>query len=270
MNAMELIRQRRSVRTFDGKALKAEDREKLLSFAAQIGNPYGLPITWRILSAKESRLSSPVISGTDTFIAGKLCRASHAEEAFGFAFERFVLYAQSLGIGTTWIAGTMNRPAFEKAMDLEDGEVMPCVSPLGYPAAKLSLRESLMRKGIKADSRLAFNALFFDGGFDRPLTQEAAGELTTPLEMVRWAPSAVNKQPWRVVLNGKTAHFYENKSKGYVDGTGWDIQKIDLGIALYHFTCGLEAQGIDWRLAVTDPGLSAPEGTVYIATIEML
>ena len=167
MNAMELIRQRRSVRTFDGKALKAEDREKLLSFAAQIGNPYGLPITWRILSAKESRLSSPVISGTDTFIAGKLCRAPHAEEAFGFAFERFVLYAQSLGIGTTWIAGTMNRPAFEKAMDLEDGEVMPCVSPLGYPAAKLSLRESLMRKGIKADSRLAFNALFFDGSFDR-------------------------------------------------------------------------------------------------------
>ena len=73
-----------------------------------------------------------------------------------------------------------------------------------------------------------------------------------------------------MVLNGKTAHFYENKSKGYVDGTGWDIQKIDLGIALYHFTCGLEAQGIDWRLAVTDPGLSAPEGTVYIATIEML
>ena len=176
MNAMELIRQRRSVRTFDGKALKAEDREKLLSFAAQIDNPYGLPITWRILSAKESRLSSPVISGTDTFIAGKLCRAPHAEEAFGFAFERFVLYAQSLGIGTTWIAGTMNRPAFEKAMDLEDGEVMPCVSPLGYPAAKLSLRESLMRKGIKADSRLAFNALFFDGSFDRPLTQEAAGD----------------------------------------------------------------------------------------------
>ena len=270
MNAMELIRQRRSVRTFDGKALKAEDREKLLSFAAQIGNPYGLPITWRILSAKESRLSSPVISGTDTFIAGKLRRAPHAEEAFGFAFERFVLYAQSLGIGTTWIAGTMNRPAFEKAMDLEDGEVMPCVSPLGYSAAKLSLRESLMRKGIKADSRLAFNALFFDGSFDRPLTQEAAGELTPPLEMVRWAPSAVNKQPWRVVLNGKSAHFYENKSKGYVDGTGWDIQKIDLGIALYHFACGLEAQGIDWRLAVTDPGLSAPEGTVYIATIEML
>ena len=268
MSTMELIRRRRSVRTFDGRPLKAEDREKLLAFAAQIANPYGLPITWRMLSAKESGLSSPVISGTDTFIAGKLRRAPHAEEAFGFAFERFVLYAQSLGIGTTWIAGTMNRAAFEAAMALEDGEVMPCVSPLGYPASKLSIRESLMRKGIRADSRLDFNALFFDGGFDRALTQEKAGEFAQPLEMVRWSPSAVNKQPWRVVLGGKSAHFYEKRSKGYVDSAGWDIQKIDLGIALCHFACGLEAQGMGWHLTVADPGYAAPDATEYVATIE--
>ena len=268
MNAMELIRQRRSVRTFDGRPLKAEDSEKLLSFAAQVANPYNLPITWRILSAKAHGLSSPVISGTDAFIAGKLRRAPHAEEAFGYAFERFVLYAQSLGIGTTWIAGTMNRPAFEAAMALERDEVMPCVSPLGYPAAKLSLRESLMRKGVKADSRLDFNALFFHGGFDRALTPQEAGVFAQPLEMVRWAPSAVNKQPWRVVLSGKSAHFYERKSKGYVDATGWDLQKVDAGIAVCHFAFGLEAQGVDWRLTLADPGLAAPECTEYVATIE--
>ena len=268
MNALELIRQRRSVRTFDGRPLRAEDREKLLAFAAQVTNPYDLPITWRILSAKEHRLSSPVISGTDTFIAGKLRRAAHAEEAFGFAFERFVLYAQSLGIGTTWIAGTMNRPAFEAAMALEDGEVMPCVSPLGYPAAKLSLRESLMRKGVRADSRLDFTALFYDGSFDRPLTQAAAGNLNQPLEMVRWAPSAVNKQPWRVVLSGSSAHFFEKRSKGYVDESGWDLQKVDVGIAICHFACGLEEQGITWRLTAGDPGIAVPDGTEYVATIE--
>ena len=268
MNAMELIRQRRSVRTFDGRPLKAEDREKLLTFAAQIANPYGLPIIWRILSAKEHSLFSPVISGTDVFIAGKLRRAPHAEEAFGFAFERFVLYAQSLGIGTTWIAGTMNRPAFEAAMALEDGEVMPCVSPLGYPAAKLSLREGLMRKGVRADSRLDFNTLFFEGSFDRPLTQETAGNLKQLLDMVRWAPSAVNKQPWRVVLDGNSAHFYEKKSKGFVDASGWDLQKVDVGIAICHFVCGLEAQGKAWQLTVADPGLTVPDGTEYVATIK--
>ncbi|MBR1821058.1 MAG: nitroreductase [Clostridia bacterium] len=266
---MELIRQRRSVRTFDGKPLNVEDREKLLAYAEHIENPYGLPITWRILSAKEHGLSSPVISGTDTFIAGKLRRAPHGEEAFGFAFERFVLYAQSLSIGTTWIAGTMSRPAFEKAMELEGDEVMPCVSPLGYPAAKPSLRESLMRKGVKADSRMDFSALFFDGGFDRPLTQEAAGNLRHPLEMVRWAPSAVNKQPWRVVLSGSSAHFYEKRSKGYVDASGWDLQKVDVGIAVCHFVCGLEEQGLAWRLTTSDPGIAVPDGTEYVATIDL-
>jgi len=163
----------------------------------------------------------------------------------------------------------MNRAAFEAAIALEDGEVMPCVSPLGYPAMKLSLRESLMRKGIKADSRLDFKALFFDGSFDHPLTQQKAGAFAQPLEMVRWAPSAVNKQPWRVVLDGKSGHFYERKSKGYVDVTGWDIQKIDLGIALCHFVCGLEEQGVKWCLVVADPSLAIPESTEYIATIEM-
>ena len=60
------------------------------------------------------------------------------------------MFAQSKGIGTTWIAGTMNRDAFEAATRLEEGERMPCVTPLGRPAARMALRESLMRKGVKA------------------------------------------------------------------------------------------------------------------------
>lgn len=40
---------------------------------------------------------------------------------------------------------------------------------------------------------------FFDGTFDAALSKEKAGSLQELLEMVRLAPSAVNKQPWRVV-----------------------------------------------------------------------
>ena len=39
---------------------------------------------------------------------------------------------------------------------------------------------------------------FYDGGFDKPLIPEQAYALAQPPEMVQWAPSAVNKQPWRV------------------------------------------------------------------------
>ena len=84
---------------------------------------------------------------------------------------------------------------------------MPCVSPLGYPAKKMSLRETLMRKGVRADSRIGFRELFFDGSFDKPLKEEQAGELLEVLEAVRLAPSAVNKQPWRVVLLDDTDRY---------------------------------------------------------------
>lgn len=268
MNGMELIRHRRSVRTFDGSALRPEDGEKIMAYAKDLENPYGVPIAWRLLSAKADGLTSPVIVGADTFIAGKVRRVPHAEEAFGYAFERIVLFAESMGVGTTWIAGTMDRAAFERAMELDGDEVMPCVSPLGYPANKMSLRETMMRRGVKADSRLDFSELFFDRGFDTPLRPDLENEVTDALEMVRWAPSAVNKQPWRVVIDGHTAHFYEKKNKGYVDSRGWDLQKVDIGIALCHFAYGLEENKKTAKLVLADPGIPAPGDTAYIASCE--
>ncbi|MGX8706218.1 MAG: nitroreductase family protein, partial [bacterium] len=71
MGAMELIRSRRSVRSFDGKPLTSTELEGLLKCANDVKTPFGLPIEWRILNAKEHGLTSPVITGTDTWIAGK-------------------------------------------------------------------------------------------------------------------------------------------------------------------------------------------------------
>ena len=265
MNATECIRTRRSVRTFSGEPLRAEDAQKILAFAETAGNPYDLPITWALLDAKKNGLSSPVIVGEDTYIAGKMRRAPHAEEAFGYSFEQIVLFAESIGVGTTWIAGTMDRAAFEKAVSLGTGEVMPCVSPLVYPAEKMSLRESMMRKGVKADSRAPFSDLFFDGSFDRPLTAENAGQWQTPLEAVRLAPSAVNKQPWRVVVCGDRVHFYESRGKVRVNAD-WDIQRIDIGIAMCHFALAAGECTIPVAFRSEDPGLAVPATTAYIAT----
>ncbi|MDE7294257.1 MAG: nitroreductase family protein, partial [Oscillospiraceae bacterium] len=200
-NVAELIRRRRSVRTFDGKEVTEGGKEKLALFMEKIENPYGIPVSFKFLDGKNRSLPCPVVVGTDFYVGAKVPRMPHMEEALGYSFEMLVLYAQSIGIGTVWIGGTMDRSAFERAMGLEQNEVMPCVSPLGYPAEKKSVREKMMRKAIKADSRNPFETLFFDGTFDVPLTEKAAGRLAGVLETVRRAPSAVNKQPWRVVLD---------------------------------------------------------------------
>ncbi len=269
MSILDTIRKRRSVRTFDGVPLKQEDAQKIIEFAEKVEAPYDIPISWKILDAKKYGLSSPVIVGTDCYIAGKMHRIPHAEEAFGYAFEKIVLFAEGLGVGTTWIAGTMNRDAFEKAMDLSEEEVMPCVSPLGYPASRMSLRENLMRKGIKADTRNEFEELFFDGSFAKPLSRDAAGKLADVLEAVRFAPSAVNKQPWRAVLSGNSVHFYEKHSRGYDDGR-WDTQKIDMGIALCHFEVAARELGIPVSFRISDPGLNTAKDIEYIASFEIL
>ncbi len=266
MNLSEAIRQRRSVRTFDGTPLRQQDAQKILVFAEKVENPFDLPITWKILDTEKHGLRSPVIAGTDTYIAGKMRRVEHAEEAFGYTFEKIVLFSESIGVGTTWIAGTMNRDAFECAMALGADEVMPCVSPLGYPAKKMSLRESMMRKGVKADTRLDFNELFFNASFAAPLNPADAGELAPAFELVRLAPSAVNKQPWRAVLDNGIVHFYEKRSKGYVNESGWDLQKIDVGIALCHFELGSKECGFRTSLICEDPGLSSQEDLIYIAS----
>ncbi len=268
MNMQELIRSRRSVRTFDGTPLRDEDAASILAFAEKVENPYELPIQWKLLDRKRDSLSVPVIAGTDIYIAGKMRRTLHAEEAFGYTFEKVVLHAWSLGVGTTWIAGTMDRKAFERVMCVSENEVMPCVSPLGYPAAKMSLRETMMRKGVKADSRLDFEKLFFDGSFEKPLPADNAGDLRPALEMVRLSPSAVNGQPWRVVVCGDRVYFYEKRGRGMASD-GWDIQKVDMGIALCHFELGALENGLCPVLYAEDPEIPGQDGLVYIASFRI-
>ena len=264
----EAIPGRKSVRTFDGSRIRPEDLERLEQFIPQIRNPFGIPVDIVLLDAEKHGLSSPVIVGEKLYAAGMVDRIPYADVAFGYSFEQLVLYAWTLGIGTTWIGGTMKRELFEKAAGLTEGRMMPCVSPLGYPAKRKSVKEMLMRKGTCADSRLSPEKLFFDGTPDTPLSGKKMEELSGLIEMVRWAPSAVNKQPWRIVNADGKYYFYEKKDRGLVGRAVGDLQKIDVGIALCHFMTGLEEQGKIAGVTVSDPGIRIPEDMEYIATVQ--
>ena len=264
----QLIRSRKSVRSYDEQPLREGDLKKLSAFIKKIDNPYGIPVEFRLLDAREHGLSSPVITGERLYVGAKLRRVPHMEESFGYDFEQLVLYAQSLGVGTVWIGGTMNRSVFEKAMELRDGEVMPCVSPLGHPAKKPSFRDAMMRRGVRADSRHAFESMFFDGALDTPLMEASAGRLIEPLEAVRWSPSAVNKQPWRVIITGHAAHFYLKHSKGFANTKEGNMQKIDMGIAMCHFYLSATEQGMNLRFSLDNPGIAVDNDMEYIASYQ--
>ena len=258
----DIINQRRSVRTFDGRPLTDSDRANLETFLQSVDNPFGIPVTFRLLDAKQYRLTSPVILGAEQYVAAKVARVPNFELALGYSFERFCLHAASMGIGTVMLAATLSRETFEAAMEVGANEVMPVASPVGYPAAKRSVRESLMRKGIHADERLPFGSLFFDGRFDRPLAPETAGAFGQALALARLAPSAANKQPCRAVVADKCVHFYERKTMK--DSPLGDIQKVDIGIALAHFDLPMRESGVTGAFVERDPGIDAPANTHYI------
>lgn len=262
---MELIRSRRSVRTFSHKEIDEDTLAKMRAFMKYIPNPFGdpdgIPMRFELLNAREHGLSSPVISGEAWYVAAAIERGAYSDFAFGYTFEKMVLYAWSLGLGTTWMGGTMNSSLFERAIGRGVSEEMLAVTPLGYPAEKMSLRETVMRKGCKADTRKDFEELFFDGGFGKPLTRARAGRLEQPLEAVRLAPSAVNRQPWRVVVTEDAVHFYVKKLKGIPVPA---MQKMDLGIALCHFDLVCEELGISTEFCINDPKLPAADAE-YVA-----
>lgn len=266
---LELVKSRRSVRTFDGNKPENAVVDELKVFAEGIVNPFRIPVRFVFLDAEENKLSSPVLSGEKLYVSAMTGKGGNVEAAYGYSFQELLMHAHKMGLGTVWIGGTMPRDKFESASGVSEYEIMPCISPLGNVAKKMSIKETMMRKGVKADSRLDFEEIFFAENFDTPLVRGKAMEagLFDALECVRFAPSAVNKQPWRIVVSGKTAHFYEKHDKGFTT-PDYDIQKIDLGIALFNFEQELLEEGKKPTFEVGDPGIATPSGVEYVATVK--
>lgn len=284
----EAVRKRYSVRTYDGRPLAPELMERLLAYAGELENPLGPGMRLCVIekgaatdasggtgkgssgpgasSSKGEKLGTyGFIKGARTFLAAVIPDEEYALEALGYEFEQLVLYAASLGIGTCWLGGTFDREAFTARITLAENEIFPILSPVGYPAGKRGLMEKLIRRGAGADSRLPWSQLFFDGDFGTPLTEAGAAEYRFPLEMVRLAPSAVNRQPWRVVKTDDGAfHFFEKRSSGKEEGV--DIHRIDLGIAICHFHLAALELGLTGRFDRNRPKIDVPEGLDHISS----
>ena len=150
---------------------------------------------------------------------------------------------------------------------------MPAVAAVGY-AAHGSLEKDRIRRMAGRTPRRPPAELFFDGTLGAPLFPYGAGAYAGALEAVRWAPSASNRQPWRVVRTPSGWHFFLERTKGYGKGTLVftvlrlaDLQRIDLGIALCHFELVAREAGLDGDWVIADPGLAPPgTGMLYVAT----
>jgi nitroreductase len=253
---LDIIKNRHSVRTYNSEVLDKELKNKLEEYAAEVKGPFHAKLRLEVIDSLDFVEGAGtkfgtygIIKGAKTFIAAATHKEEHNMEQLGYCLEKLMLYAASLGLGTCWMGGTFKRSQFAELVKLKEGEIIPAITPIGHSSDKRAFVDSMMRRVAGSDKRKPWSELFFNGSFDMPLKKEDAGAYADVLEMVRLAPSASNKQPWRILKQGNEYHIFLNETKGYANALGFNMQKIDIGIAMCHFEMTAEELGLAGHFA---------------------
>ena len=270
----EIIRGRFSCRTYLETPIEEGVQQRLLDFMdTHQSGPLGSSARFDLVTATEKDRSAlrglgtyGFIRGASGFILGAVEPAEKDLEDYGYLMEQIILGATDLGLGTCWAGGTFTQSSFARKISLTGDEVMPAVASIGYIADPKKARDGFICQYAGAHHRRAWEKLFFDRQFGVPLASEDAGQYAIPLEMVRLAPSASNKQPWRIVRDGSVWHFYLARTPGYREGFFQlllnlvDLQRIDMGIAMCHFELTAREAGLKGEWVVKEPEIEKPDG----------
>ncbi|MBE0646450.1 MAG: nitroreductase [Bacteroidales bacterium] len=270
----EAIKARTSIRKYSSHELPGKKLSEIFDIlTTENEGPFGNMCRFWLIDS-ESYRNEPVklgtygfISGLRYIIAGTVTKGAHLNmEDYGYVLERKIIQFTRMGLGTCWIGGTFRRSEYAKTTTFHDGEIIPAITPIGFPGEKQGFRERVIKYLARSKSRKEWSELFFDRTLSKPLTKEAAGIFANALEMVRIAPSANNAQPWRIIKEGKQFHFFLARNKVVKESYKTvDLQRIDLGIAIAHFDLSLREEGIS-GLFQTANKFPVPEEWTYITS----
>lgn len=267
MDSFDLMRARRSCRSFQARKLTPTDRSKLMeligfhSEGATIGKA---PIRFEYIAAPLTVW--PVVGATEFLVAiapGKYNRLAVID--VGRSLQKIVIDATRMGLATCWIGPGADQSSVVRHLGsrfnpAEDHII--CVCAVGYTSwyKPLFLRfiQRLQRR------RLPLSSLFFaDSQFKEPLNLQATpfNRFGRNYEVCQWAPSSFNAQPTRcvAVMAPKTTQkqgdhdelhlvrfdFYATTESRY-------YAAVALGIWCANWEMGCEALGIPGHFAVLE------------------
>jgi nitroreductase len=197
-----------------------------------------LPGVRILLAACDETFFTPVFVGYGRIKGATRFAAIMADTAVprhmthaGISGEAFVLEAASCGVATCWVGGSYRKK--ESPVHLYPGEVLAAVIPLGLAAEPKQEPVHRTRKPLKW--------FMENGGKDWPdYAMEAA-------KAVREAPSALNRQPWKLRMNSQSLSMIGAPNS------------LDTGIALLHMEAALFNKDRQWIL---DAGGRTPAARV--------
>lgn len=276
---IDAMKKRISVRSYTDRPVEqaVKDRIQSLLAAHNHGGPFGNRVRLSMIDLSDTDQAETRGLGTYGFIRGArlyvACIVSNgpgALEDAGYCLENAIVGITELGLGTCWLGGTFSRASFARRLGLSQDEVIPAISPIGYGREKRTVRERVLRGAVRADHRKPWDEMFFEGRFGKPLSKKGAGDYATALECLRWAPSASNRQPWRIVKAEDACifHLLLKRSPGYGKlMPAADLQRVDMGIAMSHFELAARETELDGDWKAEEARLDFDKaGAEYVTT----
>lgn len=219
MTILDAIAQRHSVRKYQNVPLKDDDVVKLNEEIKLIEEISNLKIKLFVDEPNAFKANKPnygFFSGCRnyfTIIGPKDC-----DEEVGYYGERLVLFAQSIGLNTCWVALTYEKGKVEK--DIQKGEKLHIVIAVGY-GENMGFSHKSKEVGMVSDLK-ADDPEWYKKG----------------IEAAMLAPTAINQQKFKFKRHGNLV-----KVKA---GLGV-YAKMDLGIVKYHFEIGAGTDNFSWE-----------------------
>jgi len=219
VDLLEAINKRHSVRSYEARPLNEDTKAKLLEFINGCNEESGL--SFKLVANEPKAFNSLMahygkFSGVTNYVvlAGK--KSKDIEEKCGYYGEKIVLFAQTLGLNTCWVAMTYGKGMVKRS--LKHGEKLCTVIALGY-----GVTEGVPHKSKAAECVISAKnpPEWFMKGVNAALL----------------APTAMNQQKFTFSLNGNVV-----SAKA---GSGF-YTKTDLGIVKYHFELGAGKENFVW------------------------
>ncbi|WP_035289512.1 nitroreductase family protein [Clostridium sp. KNHs214] len=234
MSNMEAMNLRRSVRTYKGQAISRAHMDAVKWFVNELTPLNDIPFD--IIFFENGEVISKTFKGIANMyskvIAPHYIAITSKEEPgylenVGFVGEQLILKLTALGIGSCWLGRSIDRNVFNKIAPIKTNQSYIILISFGYAEEDLSPISKRNRLTIKQ---------FVEGEINK--------DFIPILNALRIAPSAVNSQPWRIVVEENTLHVYM-KTKNFISEKILSkLNLIDMGIGLCHMFKAAEELGL--------------------------
>jgi nitroreductase len=266
-NLYNVIATRRSIRTFKKQGFNEAEIEKIEEIIKQnlvVETPYKskiIPNFINQVSAESEKIGTyGFVKNAAAFIAGSIDNELTQIIDFGFVLELIVLQLYELNIGSVWLGGTFNRSTVRKYLTTD--KLVPAVLAIGHPDDQ-SFGEKAIRMVVKASNRKSLTEIISLVG-----VTSISNKLEKVFEALRLAPSGSNQQPWRITLCPSYFELYLLRTPNYAKEFNYEMQGLDIGIALAHLKIALAYFQIDYDL-VLNQTLDSKEPKILIATFKI-